>query len=328
MVGTGEAADKLLAPGLRLVPDTALTAVHSRGFAKAAEFARKHAPQPAAVAVYDKYAELLADTNVDAVILATPDALHAEQAIAAARARKHVFVEKPMATDFNDACAMVGACSEAGVKLGVGYHHRQHLGHQALRRAIAEGSMGRVHQINVQWSRPSKYELRPGEQWRSVGSEGRWWAMAALGTHCLDTALYLLEPQRGASADDVRATFSSTRFKTKRDETAQVTLKTKDGTIINVVTSVTLAYTKRIEIFCGLGGKIVCEETFGPHGGGLITIDGTPLEFQKINPYAAELADFADAIREDRRPAADGLTGLLNVSLLCAAERDARRCTA
>ncbi len=61
-------------------------------------------------------------------IIATPDRLHAEQAIAAAAAGKHVLVEKPMATSVDEADAMVAACRAAGVQLGVAYHMRWHLG--------------------------------------------------------------------------------------------------------------------------------------------------------------------------------------------------------
>jgi predicted dehydrogenase len=200
---------------------------------------------------------------------------------------------------------------------------------------IERQEIGRIHKVRVQWSRPSTSDapvpqstrksvggLRSGEQWRAGGSAGRWWSLAALGTHCIDTALWLLEPR--ARVHRLSALTSSTRFDTDRDETAQVSMLMSDKTLVEVTSSVTLARTKRIEIFHGDGGLVVCEDTFGPNGDGTITVDGAALDFVAANPYVGELSDFADAIRQDRDPEVSGFVGLNNVAILCAAEEDAK----
>src|SRR4029450_3196910 len=82
------------------------------------------------------FSALLADKNIDAVVLATPHSQHTEQVIAAAQAGKHVFCEKPFALIRGDADAAVAAPKTAGVTLGLGYNRRFHPEMTALRDKI------------------------------------------------------------------------------------------------------------------------------------------------------------------------------------------------
>src|SRR5215211_9469482 len=89
-------------------------------------------------------AALLARGDVDAVCICTPSGLHAQQAIAAARAGKHVLVEKPLALTLADADAMIAACTQAGVRLGVALQRRTEPEFQRVHAAIAAGQLGRL----------------------------------------------------------------------------------------------------------------------------------------------------------------------------------------
>ena len=126
MMGTGNISRDALTPAIAEVDDAVLWSVFSRERDRADAFAAVNGAA-AATAGHDDLQSFLADPELDAVIIATPDRLHAEQAIAAARAGKHVLVEKPMATSVDEADAMVAACRAAGVQLGVAYHMRWHL---------------------------------------------------------------------------------------------------------------------------------------------------------------------------------------------------------
>jgi 1,5-anhydro-D-fructose reductase (1,5-anhydro-D-mannitol-forming) len=86
---------------------------------------------------------LVGDADVDAVYISTTNELHREQAIAAARAGKHILCEKPLALNLNDAHAMVQAAREAGVVMGTNHHLRNAASHRAMRDAIAAGKIGR-----------------------------------------------------------------------------------------------------------------------------------------------------------------------------------------
>ncbi len=87
----------------------------------------------------DSYDALLADTSIDAVVLATPHSLHAAQTVAAAKVGKHVFCEKPFALHKADAEAAVAATQQAGVTLGLGYNRRFHPEMTTLRQRIQSG---------------------------------------------------------------------------------------------------------------------------------------------------------------------------------------------
>ena len=139
MIATGRIADNALAPAVNNAAGAELWSVLSRDAGRARDFAERHgavSPEPA----YTDLDTLLADPDLDAVLLASPDGLHAEQCIAAARAGKHVLCEKPMATTAADAERMTAACRNAGVKLGIAYHMRWHRGHRDLAGAAQAGS--------------------------------------------------------------------------------------------------------------------------------------------------------------------------------------------
>ena len=85
---------------------------------------------------------MIADEEVDAVYIATPVHLHAAQAIAAARAGKHVLCEKPMAMNVAECDEMIAACSENGVRLGVAYYRHFYPVIDRIRSLLASGEIG------------------------------------------------------------------------------------------------------------------------------------------------------------------------------------------
>ncbi|HEX2078269.1 MAG TPA: Gfo/Idh/MocA family oxidoreductase [Longimicrobium sp.] len=103
--------------------------------------------------------EMLAWGELDAVILATPSGLHAEQGIQVAQAGRHVISEKPMATRWKDGKRLVQACDHAGVQLFVVKQNRRNATVQLLKRAIERRRFGRIYMVNVNvfWNRPQEY---------------------------------------------------------------------------------------------------------------------------------------------------------------------------
>src|SRR5215213_7705720 len=90
---------------------------------------------------------LLAGTDADVVILATPSGLHADQAVEVAEAGRHVMTEKPMATRWQDGKRMVHACDLAGVHLFVVKQNRRNGTLQMLKRAVEKGRFGRIYMV-------------------------------------------------------------------------------------------------------------------------------------------------------------------------------------
>lgn len=108
---------------------------------------------------YAKLETLLAETDADIIVLATPSGMHPVQAIQCAEAGKHVMTEKPMATRWEDGKRMVAACDAAGVHLFVVKQNRRNATLQLLKRAVEKKRFGRIYSvaINVFWQRPQSY---------------------------------------------------------------------------------------------------------------------------------------------------------------------------
>ena len=310
MLGTGGIAERQLAPALAKADGARLWSVLSRDEQRAREFAQSHG----AASEHPTYTDLdalLADTELHAVLIATPDKLHVGQTIAAARAGKHVLTEKPMATEVADAEAMVKACEEAGVKLGVAYHMRWHAGHRKLAEAVHAGRLGSLRHMRVQWS----FRSRSAENWRASPEVGRWWSLAGVGTHCLDQIRWLMAPSCGEVVEQ-KGVISREVWNGPHDETAIVSLRFESGATAELCSSAVFDGPKRMEVY-GSEGYAVCDDTLGSHGGGRIAIGDADLDFQVVDPYVGEIIDFVQAVRDDRAPEVDGREGMRNVAHLC-----------
>ncbi|MBW8267993.1 Gfo/Idh/MocA family protein [Caldovatus aquaticus] len=149
-------------------------------------FAREHGlPLSAALE------EALADPEVDAVILCTPQDLHTGQVLAAARAGKHVFCEKPLAMTRADAEASVAACRAAGVVLGVGHERRFEPAMRRLRAMLREGRLGTILHLEANFSHDKLRHIRPGD-WRADPRNPA--AFTGMGVHLTDAFLELAGP--------------------------------------------------------------------------------------------------------------------------------------
>jgi predicted dehydrogenase len=137
------------------------------------------------VPLADSYEQILADPNVDAVVLATPHSRHEEQVLAAAAAGKHIHVEKPITLDRGSAEAAVAAARKAGVVLAVGYCRRFHPSVVAIRDRLRDGRLGTVISMVAQHS-TSTGQFIPADNWRAAPKEAPGGALTAVGVHSLD----------------------------------------------------------------------------------------------------------------------------------------------
>lgn len=312
MLGTGRIADAQLAPAIAAVEGAQLWSVLSRDAGRGRDFAERHGAV-ASEPVHTDLESLLADDDLDAVLIASPDKLHAPQCIAAARAGKHVLTEKPMATDMAEGEAMVEACEAAGVTLAVAYHLRWHAGHRRLAELVHAGRLGTIHHLRVQWT----FQAKDDSNWRASPEVGRWWGLAGVGTHCLDQVRWLMVPDCGEITVQENLIARGV-WKGPHDETALVSLGFESGATAEICTSVLFNAPKRMEVY-GSDDYAICDDTLGPHGAGAISIGGEPLSWDVVDPYAGEIADFVAAVTQGRPPEVDGREGLRNIEILVAA---------
>lgn len=329
ILGTGDGA-RNHARGFRSVPPeiAVLASVCGRDLARIRAFADGAG---GIEGVYWDQAAFLADPDLDAVIVATPDALHADHAIAALEADKHVLVEKPMGLSLEDAervyAALMGvpnglAENERSAfckrrrsrKIGVGYHLRHHAGHRWLREELRRGVIGTPHHAHLEWATLS---MGP-DGWRARSDQG-WWALAALGTHAMDLMHWLFAGDM-AYVRRVRARRGASDHGT-RDERVTIDMEFENGFTASAYVSVSDKPVKYFRIL-GSTGVIECRDTLVGGGTGEIVLpDGARLAFDPVNPYAAQIIDFAAAVRDDRQPEANLRAGMTNLAFLDAADR-------
>ena len=170
------------------LPHANLVAVCDLDEARAATVAQQYG----ASAVYTDYHNLLANPAVEAVSVVTPDFAHRDIAVACANARKHILVEKPLATTVADAEAILQAVDEAGVKLMVDFHNRCNPPFVHARDSIRQGNIGQPSYLYARLSNTT-YVATQMLSWASQTS-----VLWFLTSHTLDLACWLLDdtPQR------------------------------------------------------------------------------------------------------------------------------------
>ena len=314
IIGTGGIADKQLAPALQKTPGCELWSVLSRDLNRGQRFAKRHKAKSKTIAYID-YDALLSDRRLDGVIIASPDKLHAKQAIAAAEAGKHVLVEKPMATSPKDAKAMIDACARNKVVLAVAYHLRWHNGHRMLHKAVSSGALGELRHMRVQWT----WQAADASNWRAGGDVGKWWSLAGVGTHCLDMIRWFMVPSCG-EVESLKSTVGRSVWGGPHDETAAVSMQFTSGATAEFCSSVLFESPSRVEVY-GSKGYAICDGTLGPRGRGRIVTHKGSQQFTAKNPYVGEIRNFHDAIRGKTDAEVDGEEGLRNIELLVKASR-------
>jgi predicted dehydrogenase len=235
-----------------------------------------------------RYAEVVADPAVKAVVLATPHGQHAAQVIAAARAGKHVFVEKPFTLSKADAEAAVAACRKAGVVLALGHNRRFLPAVAVMKEMLAVGSLGTLLHVEGHFSGPGALNYKPG-MWRADRAESPLGGMGGMGIHMVDMIVNLAGRFREVT---VR---SHARVSPTIDDTTAMLGLLDSGATVGFATLALAPRYWRVALF-GSQGMLELNGherlTFAPVEG-----EGWTKDFPKTDIEAAELAAFAAAVR-------------------------------
>jgi predicted dehydrogenase len=328
IISTGLHVDHKIAPAISATPDAELVAIYSRDQGRAEACAQKHGAQ----AAYSDLGALLRDSRVDAVFIASPNALHAPQALLVAQAGKHVFSEKPMTTTLDDAVAMVRTCRTRGVKLGVGYHLRQHPGLRQARRLIAQGVLGPVALAQGQWGfgvrgqdgPPPRTGLR--QWWDDPALIGDASTMMGTGVHVVDALRFVLDQE----VIEVAAISDGQTPTRPLEQLLAMVLRFERGTIATLCCGRRLPDSRNDLVLYGSLGRLIGSDalwegrqgTFEVVSETVHTTDTYPP--QPLANFIDELDDFHRASREDREPADTGLDGLRVVQVTLAMIASAR----
>jgi predicted dehydrogenase len=307
---------KAEACGIRFV------AGHTRTPGNAQEFCRAHA-----LPLVERYEQILADANVDAVVLATPHTQHAGQIMAAAAAGKHVFVEKPITLDRRSADAVVAAARKAGVVLAVGFCRRLHPCVVELRNHLRDGRLGAVVCMVAQHT-TSTGQFVPPDNWRAAPEEAPGGAFTAVGVHSLDHMIEFAGRVRTVHCVTGRYLAGAS------DDTTTLMLQFENGATGLIFCSVATATNFSFTLYGTQGLAEISRPNLQrfrfvpgskePPSGPIAAPPDEVSEHAGFDMLAAELAAFARSVRGGHEfpvPIADVLHGM---SVFDAAVRSAR----
>jgi predicted dehydrogenase len=317
VLGSGFAGSTF-AEAVRYAPDAELVAIG--GGRKAPELAALHG-----VRAVDDVDGLLDSTEVDAVLIASPNPFHCPQTVRAAASGKHVLVEKPMALSVAECRSMLAACDAAGVVLMVGHHHRFRRNPIAARLLLDRGTIGRVDMAAMVQTEPDQttWLTRPenGGYLLGAGVHGldllRWWLgdvqrVAALtgqyrGEHVENGSLLLLDFAGGAHASF-------------QDSVIPGSVPPPGSGVVRFDVVLT---GERGVLHVDMYGEVRSSTATGWQVHSSLPVWDGHYAFLRMEAYASQVREFIAAIREARPPRVPAADGLAAVAIVEAGHRAA-----
>jgi predicted dehydrogenase len=259
--------------------------------------------------VYDNLDALLRSPRVDAVIVASPDAMHESQVIAAVQAGKHVLCEKPMTTTYAGCQRMAEAIRASGITFAMGYNNRFNSGLQRIKAMLDEGQIGQVRYARAFLTA----QAQDPKGWRAHREQSRYWALSAVGTHLIDLwRWYFGEPT------SIGGGLASPVYQSPNDEVSILVFDYSGRLLAELSVAAVFRGGNRLELY-GAGGSIIADGVLGSRQGGTMTCKGEEISYQPTNAFMEEVADFIEAIQQQREPRATLEDGLRNVYIMEAA---------
>ena len=295
----------------------------SRKFEIAACFSRSAEKRQAFAAKYgcraaSSYEAILSDTSITAIINTTPNGVHRETTEAAARAGKHVFLDKPIANTIADAKALTEACRKAGVVLALGYQRRREAHFRLVRKEIDEGRFGKLvnAESNISRDRLGKIDL---SSWRYQAAGMPGGVMLQIGIHYTDVLEYLLGPVKAVSGRSVRLVLPG-----DNPDVASLILEHENGAL----STLNASYASASEYYLmNVYGK-EASAYYDLHNGLRVLRRGsktaTPVPAEKNDTIVEELEEFARADRGDGAPEMDGERATSSLAVILAGIVSAR----
>lgn len=190
LVGLGQYSTNELAPALQETQHCYLAGIVTGTPSKAEAWKKKYNIPDKNIYSYDTFDQIANNKDIDIVYVVLPNAMHAEYTIRAAKAKKHVICEKPMATTLEDAQRMLDACRENGVQLAIGYRLHFEPFHQRVMELGQKQVYGKVKQIEAR----NSSDMTDGslDVWRLNKQLAGGGSLMDLGIYCVQGAIYTM----------------------------------------------------------------------------------------------------------------------------------------
>ncbi|HEY6359797.1 MAG TPA: Gfo/Idh/MocA family oxidoreductase [Vicinamibacterales bacterium] len=290
-----------------------IVACYTRSDQKREAFAAKYGCRPAA-----SYEAMLEAPDVEAVINTTPNNAHLETTRAAARAGKHVFLDKPIANTVADARALTEACRAAGVVLALGYQRRREGHFRWIRAQIDGGVFGTLvnAEANISRDRLGKIDVT---SWRYTAAGMPGGVMLQIGIHYTDVLEYLMGPITAVSGRLAQLVLPG-----DNPDVASLVLEHESGAL----STLNASYASASEYYLlNVYGK-QATAYYDLHQGLRVLERGTtgtrPIACPAIDPIVAELDEFAAAVRGRGEPEMNGEKGTASLAVVLAGIQSAR----
>jgi predicted dehydrogenase len=306
---------------------------YTRNPGKRAAFSRKYECEQET-----SFEDVLKRDDVEGILLTTPNAIHAEQAVSAAQKGKHVYVDKPIANTLADGSRMVEACEKAGVVLLVGHDMRRLSGFRKLKELMDQGAIGKPVMVESNFSARLGFELTADKwRWRGDDSGCPAGALMTMGVHHADTLQHYFGPVK-----KVFAFFNKLYSQADVEDVTMTTFQFDSG-VLGYLGSTYVSPRANWIYAYGTDGHLSCTLSlpnlpFDEYLQVWSVVDRyTSLQLYDKSkdkpetiplavgdPILEEIDEFADCIRTGKEPETDGRGALAALALIRAAIESAR----
>jgi len=314
ILGFGHFAEKAVLPALRASVNSDIVALQKRSLRAAREKAEAFGVPLA----FDSAQDLVASPDVDAVVIVSANARHHPETLAAARAGKHVLVEKPMAMNVRECEEMIEACRTAGVLLMVAHMTRFSPLALRMRDIVLSGALGRIVSARADFVYDARLSRRSWLHDRTLAGGG---PVYDIGVHCLDMLRFILDDE----VVDVAAALAPPPDEQHTEEVASLSLRFSRGTIGSSLVSFRSPLRKRLVEVVGEEGLMWAPDfTVGEAAIPLTIAMGTDDRpgktseelIQVPNLYVEEITHFSACVLQGTAPRSPGENGLANQRVL------------
>ncbi len=318
LIGASTIAREHVIGAIRAQPGGEVVAVMSSDAGRARDYATANGIPNAG----SDLAGLLSRGDVDAVYISTTNELHLAQALAAAKAGKHVLCEKPLALTVADALAMVEACRKAGVVMATNHHLRNAASHRAMREAIKAGRIGKPLAARVFHA----VFLPPHLQgWRLDRPDAGGGVILDITVHDADTLRFVLDD------DPVEVTAlaqSAGMAKAGLEDGVMAAIRFKSGAVAQLHDAFTVKHAGTGFEVHGTEGSLIARDVMTQRPIGTVTLrtaaGDTLLPLDDEGLYVRALRQFHAAVRGEGQPAASGVDGVWSLATALAVLESAK----
>lgn len=320
IVGLGRLSINQILPAFGHSKYSRVTALVSGDRAKATKIAEQYGVPESSITDYANFERIAQMPGVDAVYIVLPNSMHKEFVLRAAKIRKHVLCEKPMATSAADCEAMIDACKRANVKLMIAYRQQYEPMNRFIQKTLKSGKLGALKSIIAT---NSQNEGDP-TQWRLNKALAGGGALPDVGIYCLNAARFL----SGEEPIEVQATIDQPKDdpRFKEVESRCSFIARFPSFTATCVTAYDVHRSTMLRLECE-NGFIEMSPAFGYHGNKvhykMLTGEGKDAKDTDLQPgiededqFALEMDHFSTCVRNNTQPHTPGEEGLQDQRIL------------